>query len=177
MTLLKFLPLFYSAFSITDTLQITTLSKSNLIIFQGKYNFFILNFQTFQQAIYHSNSQLWSLFKIKLNSLLYTLNYTFKKIIIAKGVGFKFFLKKTKQSQYLRIKAGYNQPLTVKFKNSIFLVKIPKATRLCFRSIDQHKLHLLTKYIKTYRIPNVYTGKGFRSRLDKRIRKEVHKSK
>lgn len=180
MTLLKFLPLFYSHFpnTIYTTLKINTISFLNLIIFQGKYSFFIIHRDNIVQALFHSNPQLFQLLKIKLDSLIFTLNYNFKKVILSKGVGYKFFLKKTKaKTSYLKIKAGYNQPIILKFLNSMFRFKIPKVTRLCVRSNNLQQLMLLTLYIKNYRKPNVYTGKGFRSRYDKRIRKEVHKSK
>ncbi len=181
MILLKFLPLFYASFTKTayTALEIYTLKTLNIIIFQGKYSFFILSADNFLQAIYNCNPQIFNLFKTKLDSLLFTLNYNFKKVIISKGVGYKFFLKKTKKQKtiYLKIKAGYNKQILIQFPNSIFRMKIPKATRLCLRSNNLHQLILLTRFIKNYRKPNVYTGKGFRSRYDKRIRKEVHKSK
>jgi ribosomal protein L6P/L9E len=134
--------------------------------------------QNFLQAYLNYNSQVFNLLRSKLYSTLYTLNFTFKKVILSKGVGYKFFLKKTKyQTFFLKIKAGYNKPLLIKFLNTLFKLKIPKPTRVCLRSNNLQLLMLLTRYIKQYRIPNVYTGKGFRSRYDKRIRKEVHKSK
>lgn len=181
MTLLSFLTLFYDTFKLETypSIQITSNYKKNLIIFKGTYGFFIINTHSILKTFMPHNIKYKALFLNYLKTQIYSLEYTYKQVILCKGVGFKFDIRKTKNTKqtYLKLKAGYNKPILFKFDNSYFKLKSPKVTRLSIQSLEKHKLSLFIKFIRMFRVPDAYKGKGLYTRYLKVVRKEVRKSK
>ena len=164
MTLLSFLTLLYDTFKIETypSIQIYSNYKKNLIIFKGTYGFFIINVNSILKTFMPQNLKYKAVFLNYLKTQIYSLEYTYKQVILCKGVGFKFDIKKTKITKkiYLKLKAGYNKPLLFKFNNSCFKIKSPKATRVVIQSLAKHPLGLFIKFIRMFRVPDAYKGKG-----------------
>lgn len=180
MSLLQFLNFFYTSFNFNlyGKIKIFSNSQNNIIIFQGTKGFLIIHVNLFKKALYTTNTIYLKMFINYFQSLLFGIEFLFKKVLLIKGVGYKFEIKQTKQDKisFLKLKAGYNSYLVFKFKNTKFLLKTPRVTRVLIKSNSWNNLYKFMEYIRKYRLPNVYTGKGFFTRYKKPRRKLVVKT-
>jgi hypothetical protein len=95
--------------------------------------------------------------------IFHGLNYSAKR----KKMYRKKFLVDVHKSEILICK----EPLTTTVKSRIY------KRRLVFFSFDKQKINHVEKYLKEFKEPNSYTGKGLFSRTDKYKIKKVNKKK
>jgi len=107
------------------------------------------------------------LIKIKIKGVL----QGFKLNLILKGIGFKTFI----ENNNLILKLGFSHNITVPIPNNIKIINQPN--NLIFSSIDYIYLTQFVHYIKNFKKPEPYKGKGLLLKNEKIIQKEGKKSK
>lgn len=98
--------------------------------------------------------------KILLFNLLKFSNFYYKKILNLIGTGYKIFLIVKNNETILNFKLGYSHTLFIKIPTDI-IIKIPKPTKIIIMGSDKTKVLQLSTLIKTFKLPDVYKGKGF----------------
>ena len=177
MSLLSFLNLFYNYLNILPSNNIQIKSNPELDIFiMSSFIITYISVLKFTNAIKTRNKQDITIFKTSFLKKLYSIHSFFFKVLILKGVGFRFEIKnsKIKKTKYLKLKIGYYAPIIIKIPSYIVL-KSPKNTRLILKSLNLIELYKFFIFLKSLRYPDSYKGKGFFSRREKFIKKPVIK--
>ena len=107
------------------------------------------------------------LIQIKIKGVL----QGFKIHLFLKGIGFKSVIDKNN----LILKLGYSHNINVTIPSNIKIINQPNT--LIFSSIDYIFLHQFVYYIKNYKKPEPYKGKGLLLKNEKILQKEGKKSK
>lgn len=107
------------------------------------------------------------LIKIKIKGVL----QGFKLNIILKGIGFKAFIKNSN----LILKLGFSHNNIIKIPSNIKIIN--QSNNLIFNSIDFIFLTQFVHYIKNFKKPEPYKGKGLLLKNEKILKKEGKKSK
>lgn len=108
-----------------------------------------------------------SLVKLKIKGLL----QGFKLNLFLKGLGFKAFIEKNN----LNLKLGYSHLITIKIPENIKILN--QSNKLIFSSNDWVFLTKFVHYIKNFKKPEPYKGKGLLLKNEVIILKEGKKSK
>lgn len=179
MTLVQFI-IFLDTFIFFDeypSIRIKTIK--DLLIITGKYGFFILNSKIINNYIKSPDfNKTFPNFKSFIKQLFYGIEHTYSIVLLIKGIGFRFELKRLKNKRNIfKLRAGYHLPITFKYNESVFKINSPKPTRLILKSNNWQKLYFFSKLIKQYRIPDNYKNKGIVYRYEKLIKKQVQKTK
>lgn len=132
------------------------LKKNQLII--------IINSQKNKKSILNLYNRL---IKIKIKGVLqgYKLN------LILKGIGFKSFI----ENNNLILKLGFSHNIVIPIPNNIKTIN--QINNLIFNSIDFIYLTQFVHYIKNFKKPEPYKGKGLLLKNEKIFKKEGKKSK
>ncbi len=132
------------------------LKKNQLII--------IINSQKNKKSILNLYNKL---IKIKIKGVLqgYKLN------LILKGIGFKSFI----ENNNLILKLGFSHNIVIPIPNNIKIIN--QTNNLIFNSIDFIYLTQFVHYIKNFKKPEPYKGKGLLLKNEKIFKKEGKKSK
>lgn len=132
------------------------LKKNQLII--------IINSQKNKKSILNLYNRL---IKIKIKGVLqgYKLN------LILKGIGFKSFI----ENNNLILKLGFSHNIVIPIPNNIKIIN--QTNNLIFNSIDFIYLTQFVHYIKNFKKPEPYKGKGLLLKNEKIFKKEGKKSK
>ena len=91
------------------------------------------------------------------------INLYYKKIILI-GVGYRFNIIKNTGS-ILKLNLGYSHPIYIKIPSDISIFYI-NPTTIYLSSFDYLKLNNISNYIKKFRIPEPYKGKGIKFEYD-----------
>jgi large subunit ribosomal protein L6 len=91
---------------------------------------------------------------------------TFKKILIAEGVGYKFQMDKNK----LILNMGFTHNVEFEIPEGI-QIKNESAVKISIQGIDKEKVGLFASQLRDIRPPEPYKGKGIRYEGEKIIRK------
>nr|YP_010394925.1 ribosomal protein L6 [Phytophthora aleatoria]DAZ89362.1 TPA_asm: ribosomal protein L6 [Phytophthora aleatoria] len=107
------------------------------------------------------------LIKIKIKGVL----QGFKTNLLLKGIGFKAFIK----NNNLILKLGYSHNIIIPIPSNIKIIN--QTNILIFNSIDYIFLNQFVHYIRNYKKPEPYKGKGLLLKNEKILQKEGKKSK
>lgn len=143
-----------------------SLTFTNDIFFFFKKNQLILavNLQKNKKSILNLYNKL---IKIKIKGVL----QGFKLNLILKGIGFKAFIENNK----LLLKLGFSHNIVVPIPENIKIIN--QSNSLIFNSIDFIFLTQYVHYIKNFKKPEPYKGKGLLLKNEKILKKEGKKSK
>ena len=147
-------------------LGLLSLKFINNIYFFIKKNKLLINFNLKKNK--KSISNLYNkLIKIKIKGVL----QGFKINLFLKGIGFKTFIENKK----LILKVGFSHNIIIPIPDNINIIN--QSNMLSFNSIDYIFLYQFVHYIKNYKKPEPYKGKGFLLKNEKILQKEGKKSK
>lgn len=132
------------------------LKKNQLIL--------IINLQKNKKSILNLYNKL---IKIKIKGVL----QGFKLNLILKGIGFKSFI----ENDNLILKLGYSHNIIINIPKNIKIIN--QSNNLIFNSIDFIHLTQFVHYIKNFKKPEPYKGKGLLLKNEKILKKEGKKSK
>lgn len=107
------------------------------------------------------------LIKIKIKGV----SQGFKITLLLKGIGFKAFIEKNN----LILKLGFSHNIIIPIPYNIEVIN--HSNILIFNSIDYIFLNQFVHYIKNYKKPEPYNGKGLLFKNEKILQKEGKKSK
>jgi large subunit ribosomal protein L6 len=143
-----------------------SLTFTNNIFFFLKKNQLILavNLQKNKKSILNLYNKL---IKIKIKGVL----QGFKLNLILKGIGFKAFI----ENNNLLMKLGFSHNIVVPIPEKIKIIN--QSNSLIFNSIDFIFLTQFVHYIKNFKKPEPYKGKGLLLKNEKILKKEGKKSK
>lgn len=142
------------------------LNFSNEIYFFFKKNnlIFVINLKKNKKSILNLYNKL---IKIKIKGIL----QGFKLNLILKGIGFKAFI----ENNNLILKLGYSHNIVINIPKDIKIIN--QSNNLIFNSIDFIYLTQFVHYIKNFKKPEPYKGKGLLLKNEKILKKEGKKSK
>lgn len=143
-----------------------SLTFTDEIIFFFKKNELklILNVQKNKKSILNLYNKL---IKIKIKGIL----QGFKLNLILKGIGFKAFI----ENNNLILKLGFSHNIVIAIPENIKIIN--QSNNLIFNSIDFIYLTQFVHYIKSFKKPEPYKGKGLLLKNEKILKKEGKKSK
>ena len=143
-----------------------SLNYINEILFFFKKNqlILILNSQKNKKSILNLYNKL---IKLKIKGVL----QGFKLNLILKGIGFKAII----ENNNLILKLGFSHNITIAIPVNIKVIS--QANNLIFSSIDFIFLTQFVHFIKNYKKPEPYKGKGLLLKNEKILKKEGKKSK
>ncbi len=143
-----------------------SLKYTNEVFFFSKKNQLILtiNLQKNKKSILNLYNKL---IKIKIKGVL----QGFKLNLILKGIGFKAFI----ENNDLILKLGYSHNIVINIPENIKIIN--QSNNLIFNSIDFIYLTQFVHYIKSFKKPEPYKGKGLLLKNEKILKKEGKKSK
>lgn len=143
-----------------------SLAFINEILFFYKKNelILIINVQKNKKSILNLYNKL---IKIKIKGVL----QGFKLNLILKGIGFKAFV----ENNQLILKLGFSHNITIKIPSTIKVIS--QSNNLIFSSIDFIKLTQFVHYVRNYKKPEPYKGKGLLLKNENILKKEGKKSK
>ncbi|KAG2520260.1 hypothetical protein JM16_006811 [Phytophthora kernoviae] len=107
------------------------------------------------------------LIKIKIKGVL----QGFKLSLILKGIGFKAFI----ENNILTLKLGFSHNISIEIPSNIKIIN--QNNILIFSSLDNIFLSQFVHYIKSFKKPEPYKGKGLLLKNEKILQKEGKKSK
>ena len=146
-------------------------SSDNVLILKKQKNVFITNYCC-KIFIKNNNILFYSVSsKKKFIKLLYSIrefiyskkNLYYKKIILT-GVGYRFNVIKNTKS-ILKLNLGYSHSIYIKIPDTISIFYI-NTTTIYLSSFDYLKLNNISNYIKKFRVPEPYKGKGIKFEYD-----------
>ena len=108
-----------------------------------------------------------SLIKTKIKGVL----QGFKISLLLKGIGFRSFI----ENNNLILKLGFSHNIIIVIPSTIKILL--QANMIIFYSIDYIFLNQFVHYIKNYKKPEVYKGKGLLFKNEQVLQKEGKKSK
>lgn len=143
--------------SLTFKDEISFFLKNNQLII-------IINSQKNKKSILNLYNKL---IKIKIKGVL----QGFKLNLILKGIGFKSFI----ENNNLILKLGFSHNIVIPIPNNIKIIN--QTNNLIFNSIDFIYLTQFVHYIKNFKKPEPYKGKGLLLKNEKIFKKKVKKVK
>lgn len=148
------------------TLGILSLKLTNNVFIFKKNNELLININLDKNK--KSVLNLYNkLIKIKIKGVL----QGFKLSLILKGIGFKAFI----ENKTLLLKLGFSHNIIIPIPQNIEIIN--QANTLIFNSIDYIFLTQFVHYIKSYKKPEPYKGKGLLLKNERILQKEGKKSK
>ncbi len=105
--------------------------------------------------------------RVKLKGLL----QGFKSNLILKGIGFKSVI----ENDHLILKLGFSHNIKISIPKNIKIIS--KTNNLIFSSIDLILLMQFVHYIRNYKKPEPYKGKGLLLKNEPLFQKEGKKTK
>ncbi len=134
--------------------------------------------------IFYKKNQLKLIINLKKNKKNYINLYTtliknkikgllqeFKFNLILKGIGFKALI----ENDHLILKLGFSHNIIIKIPSNIKLIN--QSNILIFSGKDLHQLSQFVNYIRNFKRPEPYKGKGLLFKNEILIKKEGKKSK
>ena len=148
------------------SLGLLSLKLINNIFFFIKKNKLLINFNIIikKKSIINLYTKL---IKIKIKGL----SQGFKLTLFLKGIGFKSFI----ENNCLILKLGFSHNIVIPIPSNIKIIN--QSNTIIFSSIDYIFLNQFVHYIKNYKKPEPYKGKGLLFKNEKILQKEGKKSK
>jgi len=143
--------------SLTFIDEVLCFSKKNKLIIS-------INLQKNKKSILNLYTKL---IKIKIKGI----SQGFKLNLILKGIGFKALV----ENHNLILKLGFSHQVSIKIPTNIKV--ITQANNLIFNSIDFISLTQFVYFVKSYKKPEPYKGKGLLLKNENILKKEGKKSK
>lgn len=112
----------------------------------------------------------FGLMRTLIHNMILGVNNKFLKILIAEGVGYKFYL----ENEYIILNMGYSHSIKIFIPKNID-VKLDSATKINIFGIDKQQVGLFASKIRSIRPPEPYKGKGIRYE-NEIIRRKVGKT-
>lgn len=107
----------------------------------------------------------------EINKALNKSSTGYSNKIILFGIGFRSWSYKIKDGfKHLVLKIGFSRDLSIKIPFSI-KITILKPTLILFKSLDKNKLNQFVAFLRSFRIPDSYKGKGLRYMEEKVVLK------
>lgn len=165
----------------TNPLLIEIYEKNNCLKFKGQYGMLYLdlplpikvkiysNLIILESKAYHKS--ILNLYKSLIKSHIKGVVQGFKKQIYLKGLGYKFIL----QTNILILKVGFSHDIIVNIPKSIRIFLSNKATQLTLMGSNYHELTQFIHFIKQFKKPEPYKGKGIFLKNETIIKKEGKK--
>ena len=135
-----------------------------LFFYEKNQLILIVNLQKNKKSILNLYNKL---IKIKIKGVL----QGFKLNLILKGIGFKAFVEK----KDLVLKLGFSHNISIPIPSNIQIIN--QSNNLIFNSIDYIDLTQFVHFIKNFKKPEPYKGKGLLFKNEKILKKEGKKSK
>ena len=132
-----------------------------ILVNKTKNYFYITNI--IKQNVLLDKKKLESLRMLDISNIRKTLmeisTIVTKKLKLV-GVGYKAFLTKNDISNnFLQLKLGYSHSIYIKVPNNVTVI-CPKPDTILLSSKSSISLNRLVSLIRSYKIPDVYKGKG-----------------
>lgn len=117
-----------------------------------------LTFSANPSANLRSLSFLWKSYFTLLNNLFNDFEYGYSVILEIRGVGYKVFLENEKEVSF---NLGYSHKVFFKIPKDItFTILDAKNTVFMISGFDRRYVHQIAAYIRNFKKPDVYKGKG-----------------
>jgi large subunit ribosomal protein L6 len=149
----------------------TSLGLLNLIVIKDIHFFIKKNKLVISINLIKNKKSILNLYnkliKIKIRGVL----QGFKTSLLLKGIGFKTNIEKNK----LILKLGFSHNIVITIPINIQIIN--QTNILIFSSIDFIALNQFVHYVKNYKKPEPYKGKGLLLKNEKILQKEGKKSK
>ena len=143
-----------------------SLQLLNNVYFFIKKNKLLLNFN-----IKKNKKSIINLFNKLIKIKIKGISQSFKSTLLLKGIGFKAFI----ENNYLILKLGFSHNIIILIPSNIEIIN--QSNTLIFSSIDYIRLKQFVHYVKNYKKPEPYKGKGLLFKNEKILQKEGKKSK
>ena len=158
--------------SVNKTIFFKTSSNLLTLTVPENMNFFIKQNQLFINTVLNKNKKSFlnlyiKLIKLKTKGVL----QGFKLILFLRGIGFKSFI----ENNNLILKLGFSHNIIIPIPKNINIIN--QANMLIFNSTDYIFLHQFVSYIRSYKKPEPYKGKGLLFKNEKILQKEGKKNK
>jgi large subunit ribosomal protein L6 len=101
-----------------------------------------------------------------IQNMVFGVDQKFSKVLIAKGVGYKFQI----EGKALVLSMGYSHPINFDIPNDLE-IKLESPTKIIISGIEKEKVGFLAAKIREVRPPEPYKGKGIMYENEKIIRK------
>ena len=138
---------------------------NDILFFQKKNQLIIIvNLQKNKKSILNLYNKL---IKLKIKGI----SQGFKLTLILKGIGFKSFI----ENNQLSLKLGFSHNILINIPLNIKIIN--QSNNLIFSSIDYIFLTQFVHFIKSFKKPEPYKGKGLLLKNEKILKKEGKKSK
>jgi large subunit ribosomal protein L6 len=94
-----------------------------------------------------------------LNESVYNVHFFFSKKLLLVGVGMRVWIKSFENRKVILLKLGFSQDLYIPVPDNLIVFPL-RSTLLLVRGLNKEKVTLFTSYIKRFRSPDLYKGKG-----------------
>jgi ribosomal protein L6P/L9E len=102
---------------------------------------------------------------LKLNNLLqiiiFGVNFLFSKKISLVGIGFRIWLKSFDNRLVLLIKIGFCDDIYIPIPKNILIYAL-RPNLLLIKGLQKNKIHQFCSFIRSYKKPDKYKGKGIK---------------
>lgn len=145
--------------------------NNNLIIKESNLNQTANFYKILKQKEQIKQKQYLMSIITQMKNALLNATVGISKYLILRGVGYKFINK----FQYLSLQLGYSHKINITIPSHIKFKFNRKYTKIKFLSNSLNNLTNLLSFIRSFKKPDVYKGKGIRYRKDKIFYKEGKK--
>ena len=146
------------------------LEKNNLNSLKFEINNHILKINTVDNT--KNSKKIKGLYYALVNNMIQGVQYGFKKVLIAEGIGFKFKI----ESLNLILLMGFSHPVILKIPTDI-KINLESQIKINITGIDKEKVNTFAKRIQTIKNPEPYKGKGIFFEGESIKRKDGKRSK
>jgi large subunit ribosomal protein L6 len=108
---------------------------------------------------YIEKTKLLKLYNLFQN-MIFGVNFLFSKKLSLVGVGFRVWLKNKKSTKVLLVKVGFSEDLYIPIPKNIIIYSL-RPTLLLIRGLQKNKVNQFCSFIRCYKTPDKYKGKGF----------------
>lgn len=132
--------------------------NKNILAVNGRYGVFYINV-SFITSQYHSFLKLkqqYSTFFRSFQKAIVGVNLGFVIRLTFVGVGFRV---ESVEKNFIKLKLGFSHFVLIKIPSYI-KVCAPKKTLLVLKSVDKQLLKEFSSKIRSFKLPDIYKGKG-----------------
>jgi large subunit ribosomal protein L6 len=101
-----------------------------------------------------------------LQSIIFGVNFLFSKKLSLVGIGFRIWFKHFNNDKVILIKIGFSKDIYIPIPKNM-LVYALRPTLLLIRGLQKNKINQFCNYIRSYKKPDKYKGKGISFYEDK----------
>nr|BBC77677.1 ribosomal protein L6 [Nitzschia sp. NIES-3576] len=119
-----------------------------------------------------NSSSIHGLYRTLIANMIIGVSKKFFLVLILKGIGYRAFIEKNK----IILNLGYTHSIKIDIPENIS-INIEQNIKIQLSSIDKEKLGAFAAQIRSYRIPELYKGKGILYENEKILLKTVKTKK